>query len=633
MAEPSQESSGTTTETSQPESSDTLQGPAAQGIPTDKKRKAKLKSVWAEAKDLIWQRRKKLAFGLVLIIIGRLAGLVMPASSKFLIDEVLVGGNVGLLKPLAFAVLGATSLQALSSFTLAQTLSITAQRAITEMRKDVQQHVIRLPVSYFDSTKAGVLVSRIMTDAEGIRNLVGTGLVQLIGGLITASLSLVVLFYLNWQMTLVTLSLVLVFGGVMAAAFRKLRPLFRLRGELNARVTGRLTETLGGARIVKSYSAERREDLVFAKGAHELFRNVAKTIMTTSGVSAGTTFLFGLVGVVMMLMGGNAILEDRMTLGDLVSYIFFTGTLAAPMVQLANIGTQITEAFAGLDRIHELRRVATEDDEDAEREPLHDIRGDIAFDDVVFEYEEDQPVLRGISFEAKAGSTTALVGSSGSGKSTTIGLVTAFHRPKSGRILVDGKDLADLRLHDYRKHLGIVLQDNFLFDGTVAENIAFARPHASREEILEAGRIAHCHDFVESFPNSWDTVVGERGVKVSGGQRQRIAIARAILADPSILILDEATSSLDSESEAKIRDGLESLRQGRTTFVIAHRLSTIRSADQILVLEEGEIVERGSHDELIARGGRYKDLHDRQHAWEADRFINPGEELPSSESE
>lgn len=599
-------------------------------IPGDKKRKPKLTSVWAEAKHLVWRSRKRLAFGLVLIIVGRFAGLVMPASSKYLVDEVMVGGRAELLRPLALAVLVATTLQALSSFTLAQLLSVAAQRAITEMRKDVQQHVVRLPVSYFDSTKAGILVSRIMTDAEGIRNLVGTGLVQLIGGMLTAVLSLIVLFYLNWKMTLITLCLVLAFGGGLAAAFRKLRPLFRERGELNARVTGRLTETLGGARIVKAYSAERREDLVFARGAHELFRNVAKTIVTTSGVTAGTTFLFGLVGVVMMLMGGGAILEGSMTLGDFVSYVFFTGTLAAPMVQISSIGTQITEAFAGLDRIHELRQIATEDKEDEDREPFRDIQGDIVFDDVFFEYEEDQPVLRGISFEAKAGSTTALVGSSGSGKSTTIGLVTAFQRPKSGRILVDGKDLDTLRLHDYRKNLGIVLQDNFLFDGTVAENIAFARPHASREEILEAGRIAHCHDFVESFPNSWDTVVGERGVKVSGGQRQRIAIARAILADPSILILDEATSSLDSESEAKIRDGLETLRKGRTTFVIAHRLSTIRSADQILVLEEGEIVERGSHAELIARGGRYKDLHDRQHAWEADRFVNPGEELPAA---
>ncbi|MDA8016836.1 MAG: ABC transporter ATP-binding protein/permease [Thermoanaerobaculia bacterium] len=598
-----------------------------------KTRRAKLTSVWAEARHLIWQRRKRLALGLVLIVVGRLAGLVMPASSKYLVDEVLVGGRVELLRPLALAVLAATTLQALSSFTLAQLLSIAAQRAITEMRKDVQQHVIRLPVSYFDSTKAGVLVSRIMTDAEGIRNLVGTGLVQMIGGMMTATLSLVVLFYLNWKMTLVTLSLVLVFGGGMAAAFRRLRPLFRLRSELYARVTGRLTETLGGARIVKAYSAERREDLVFAKGAHELFRNVARTITTTSSVTAGTTFLFGLVGVVMMLMGGNAILSDTMTLGDFVSYVFFTGTLAAPMVQISNIGTQITEAFAGLDRIHELRQVATEDEEDAVRAPLQQIRGDITFEDVHFEYEEDQPVLRGVSFDAPAGTTTALVGSSGSGKSTTIGLVTAFQRPKSGRILVDGKDLEDLRLHDYRKNLGIVLQDNFLFDGTVAENIAFARPHASREEILEAGRIAHCHDFVEGFPDGWDTIVGERGVKVSGGQRQRIAIARAILADPSILILDEATSSLDSESEAKIRDGLESLRQGRTTFVIAHRLSTIRSADQILVLEDGEIVERGSHDELIARAGRYKELHDKQHAWEANRFVNPGEELPTTGSQ
>ncbi|MEM9555377.1 MAG: ABC transporter ATP-binding protein [Acidobacteriota bacterium] len=598
-----------------------------------KKKKADLSSVWAEAQGIVWRYRWRLALGLMLIVISRLAGMVLPASSKFLVDDVLTGGNTDLLMPLVAATAVATLVQAATSFTLAQLLSIAAQRAITEMRKSVEQHVVRLPVSYFDSTKSGVLISRVMTDAEGIRNLVGTGLVQMIGGLLTAGIALSVLLYLNWRMTLVTLVFLLAFGGMMAFAFRRLRPLFRERGELNARVTGRLGETLGGVRIVKSYTAERREDLTFARGAHSLFRNVALTITATSAVSAGASLVFGGIGVIMMVMGGNAILEGTMTLGDFVSYIFFTALVAAPLVQISSIGTQITEAFAGLDRIHELRSMATEDESDAARTPLGTVRGDISFDDVWFEYEEDQPVLRGVSFTAPAGSTTALVGSSGSGKSTTIGLVAAFHRPNRGSISVDGRPLDSLRLRDYRRQIGIVMQDNFLFDGTVADNIAFGVPGAPRDAVEAAGKIAHVDDFVRDFPDGYDTVVGERGVKVSGGQRQRIAIARAILADPTILILDEATSSLDSESEAKIQDGLESLRAGRTTFVIAHRLSTIRSADQILVLEEGEIVERGSHAELIARGGRYKELHDRQHAFEQNLFVNPGEEIQRDEDD
>jgi subfamily B ATP-binding cassette protein MsbA len=472
-----------------------------------------------------------------------------------------------------------------------------------------------------------VLISRIMSDAEGIRNLVGTGLAQVVGGVITAAIVIGVLFYISWQLTLIILAVLLVYGVLMGMAFKKVRPLFRDRGKINAEVTGRLGESLGGARIVKAYTAERREDRIFAHGAHRLLRNVAKSITTIAAVGSGTGLLLGSISVVMMVVGGRAVLHGSMTLGDLIQYLLFTGIVIAPMIQISSIVTQIGEAFAGLDRIHELRKVATEEERDASREPLSEIRGDVAFEDVSFEYNPGVPVLKHVSFEAPAGSTTALVGSSGSGKSTLISLVMAFNRPRSGRILIDGRDLGSVRLHDYRSQLGIVLQDNFLFDGTVAENIAYGNPRATREEILEVGRIAHCDAFVTDFPDGYDTVVGERGVKVSGGQRQRIAIARAILADPVILILDEATSSLDSESEAMIQDGLEKLRSGRTTFVIAHRLSTIRSADQILVLEDGEIVERGNHQRLYALEGRYRELHDKQYRLERNRFINPGEDF------
>jgi ABC-type multidrug transport system fused ATPase/permease subunit len=582
--------------------------------------------VWREARELMWAHRGTLAVGFVLMLISRAAGLVLPASSKYLIDDVIGEGRADLLMPLVLAVGAATLVQAATTFGLSQVISVTAQRAIAEMRRSVQEHVVRLPVSYFDSTQSGVLISRIMTDAEGIRNLVGTGIVQLVGGILTAIAALSVLFWLNWRLTTITLLLLLVFGAVMAIAFRKLRPIFRERGEINARVTGRLAESMGGIRVVKAYGTEKREERVFTRGVHRLFRNVARTITATSAVSAFATVVIGVVGVVVMLVGGRAILAGEMTLGGFVMYVFFTGLLAAPVVQIAAIGTQISEAFAGLDRIRELRQMATEGDEDREKEPLGEVEGHIAFENVDFGYTEDVPVLHGVSFDAPAGSTTALVGSSGSGKSTLIGLTMAFHRPHAGRVLVDGRDLKELRLRDYRAQLGVVLQDNFLFDGTVEENIRFARPDASRDEVLDAARVAHCDEFVSGFPEGYDTVVGERGIKLSGGQRQRIAIARAILADPRILILDEATSSLDSESEALIQDGLRRLRSGRTTFVIAHRLSTIRSADQILVLEEGEIVERGTHAELMERGGRYRFLHDRQYAWERERFVNPGED-------
>jgi ABC-type multidrug transport system fused ATPase/permease subunit len=594
-----------------------------------KKAKKKLdpKIVWREARELVWAHRRRLAIGLVLMLINRAAGLVLPGSTKLLVDDVIGKQNMKLLPVLAFAVGTATVVQALTTFGLGQVLGIAAQRAVTDMRRRVQDHVLRLPLQYFDSTQTGVLISRIMNDAEGIRNLVGTGLVQLSGGIITAAVALGVLLYLNWRLTLINVAVLSLFGGVMTYAFQKVRPLFRERWKIEGEVTGRLTESLGGIRIVKTYTAEKREKLVFARGINRFFRMIAKTMFAVSGITAFSTLIVGVVGVLMMTIGGRAILAGQMTLGEFVMYLSFTAMLAAPMVQLASIGTQISEAFAGLDRIREIREMTTEDAADATREPALDLRGDVAFEDVSFEYNPGVRVLKHVNFDAPAGTTTALVGSSGSGKSTLTGLIMAYHRPIEGRVLIDGRDLATLKLREYRTHLGAVLQDNFLFDGSIAENIAFSRPNASREDVIRVSRIAHVDEFVNGFEKTYDTIVGERGVKLSGGQRQRVAIARAILADPTILILDEATSSLDSESEALIQDGLRSLRSGRTTFVIAHRLSTIVSADQILVLEGGEIVERGTHDELLARDGRYRQLYDKQYRIERDRFINPGEDF------
>ena len=591
------------------------------------KKKVTAQAAWREARELLWARRGRLAVGLGIMLVNRLSGLILPASSKFLIDDVIGKGRADLLMPLALAAGAATVVQAITSFALSQVLGVAAQRAITDMRRRVESHVARLPVRYFDSTQTGVLISRIMTDAEGIRNLVGTGLVQLTGSVVTALVALAALFYLNWFLTVVTLVCLGAFGGVMAFAFKKLRPLFRERGKINAEVTGRLNETLGGIRIVKTYTAEKREELVFTKGVHRLYRNIGKSITSVSGVTAFSTIVVGLIGVLMIVLGGRSILSGQMTLGDFFMYILFTGLLVAPVVQIASIGTQITEAFAGLDRIREILGMATEDQEDRRLAPMPDVDGAIEFDRVFFEYNEGVPVLKDVSFRAAAGTTTALVGSSGSGKSTLISLVMAFNRPLSGRILIDGRDLTSVRLRDYRSHLGVVLQDNFLFDGTVGDNIRYGRPAATMEEIKAVSRIAHADEFIDAFDNGYDTIVGERGVKLSGGQRQRVAIARAILADPRILVLDEATSSLDSESEALIQDGLRSLRRGRTTFVIAHRLSTIRSADQILVVEHGEIVERGTHAELLALGGRYRTLYDKQYRLEEDRFINPGEDF------
>jgi ABC-type multidrug transport system fused ATPase/permease subunit len=591
-----------------------------------KRTKVDFKNVRVEAGHIVREHRRTLAVGMVLMLVNRLCGLVMPAMPKFLLDDVVGKGRTDLLMPLVLAAAGAALIQAATSFTLAQVVSVAAQGAIARMRKDVQAHVLRLPVSYFDSTKTGVLISRIMTDPEGIRNLVGTGLVQLVGGLVTAVLAFGVLLYLNFKLTLGTIVLLLAFAVAMSTAFKKLRPIFRKRGEINAEVTGRLNESLGGVRLVKTYVAEEREESIFGEGVDRLFRNIASTITGTSAVGAFSTLIVGGIGVLILMIGGKAIIAGQMTTGDLVSYLLYVGVMAAPLVQISSISTQISEAFAGLDRIHELRSVKTEDDEDDERLALPDVAGEVVFDDVWFEYKPDTPVLKGISFHAAAGTTTALVGPSGAGKSTLIGLVMAFYRPMKGSISVDGRPLADLRLKDYRRFLGVVMQDNFLFDGTIRENIAFSNPDATDAGIREASHIAHCDEFIERFDDTYDTVVGERGVKLSGGQRQRVGIARAILANPRVLILDEATSSLDSEAEALIQDGLQNLRRGRTTFVIAHRLSTIRSADQILVMDEGEIVERGTHEELLALDGLYRRLYEKQHGLMVDLFINPGEE-------
>jgi ABC-type multidrug transport system fused ATPase/permease subunit len=596
-------------------------------VPTPAKKKLNPSAAWREARELVWTHRRRLSIGLSLMLVSRVASMVLPLAPRYLIDDVIGKRRVELLTPIALAVVAATAVQAVTSFALSQILGVAAQRAITDMRKRLQARVMRLPVRYFDSTQTGVLISRIMSDAEGIRNLVGTGLVQLVGGFVSAGLGLGALMWLNWRLTVITIVVLGAFGGGMAYAFRTLRPLFRERGKINAEVTGRLTEALGGIRIVKSYTAEKREEIVFTKGAHRLFRNIAKSMTGVSATTAGSTLIVGVIGVLMIWLGGRAVLAGTMTPGDLFSYILLIGVVAAPLVSIASIGTQITEAFAGLDRIREILDMPTELDEDAQRAELGRIRGDVAFDSVWFEYNAGQPVLRGVSFEAPAGTTTALVGSSGSGKSTLISLVMAFNRPTQGRVLIDGQDLAALRLFDYRQQLASVLQENFLFDGTIAENVGYARPGSTIEEIKQACRVAHCDEFINQFPDGYDTIVGERGIKLSGGQRQRVSMARAGLANPRILILDEATSSLDSESEQMIQDGLRNLRSGRTTFVIAHRLSTIRSADQILVLEAGEIVERGTHAALLAANGRYRQLYDKQYKFESDRFINDGEDF------
>ena len=598
--------------------------------PPKGKPKYDTKRAWAEARALIWEHRTSVAVGLVLMLVSRAAGFVLPYSTKRVLDDVLPNRDIRMLGYIALAGLAATIVQSITGYALSQVVSVAAQQAIARLREEVQGHLIRLPVKFFDSTKSGVLVSRVMNDPEGIRNLIGTGLIQLTGGIVSAIAALGVLFYLNWRLTAATIVFLAVFGVVMSIAFKRLRPIFRERSVITAEVTGRLTETLGGIRLIKVYTAEEREKEVFGKGVQKLFENIAKTITGTSLTGTLGLAVVGVIGLIAMYVGGRDVINGQMTVGSLITFVFFIVLVTAPLIQIASIGTQITEAFAGLDRIRELRDMPTEDQEDAAKQPVPSVVGRVEFDHVSFEYEAGNPVLKDVSFTAPAGTTTALVGSSGSGKSTMISLIMAFAQPQQGQIKVDGTPVSDLKLREYRRHLGVVMQDNFLFDGTVMENIAFTKPGATKDEVMAVAKIANAHEFIQGFPQQYDTIVGERGVKLSGGQRQRVAIARAILADPRVLILDEATSSLDSESEHLIQEGLRRLRAGRTTFVIAHRLSTITSADQILVLEHGQIIERGTHHELLALGGRYRDLYNRQYQLEQDQFINPGEEIAAT---
>lgn len=574
-----------------------------------------------------------LALGFVLMLINRAAGLVLPGSTRYLVDNIIGNKQIWLLKPLVLAVLGATVIQGVTSFTLTQLLSKEAQRLIAELRRRVQEHIGRLSVSYYDANKAGVLVSRIMTDVEGVRNLVGTGLVEFLGGILTALFSLIFLMRISPLLTSVALLFIAGFGLGLRTAFARIRPIFRERGKINADVTGRLTESLSGVRVVKGYHAEAQEAAVFAGGVGRLLDNVLRSLTAISLMSLSATVLMGVVGATVMFLGARQILGGGLTLGGFMTFTAFLAFLVAPMFQVVGIGTQITEALAGLDRTQEVLAERPEDADPRRASPMPPIEGNIAFEDVNFAYEPGKPILFDVGFRSAPGTVTALVGPSGSGKSTIISLIAAFHEPTEGAVLVDGVDLATVRLDSYRTQLGVVLQDTFLFDGTIRENVAFARPGATEPQILEACRIARVDEFAERFEKKYDTVVGERGVKLSGGQRQRVSIARAILADPRILILDEATSSLDSESEAAIQEGLAYLMKGRTTFVIAHRLSTIRRAEQILVVEEGRVVERGTHQSLYDQQGRYYDLYTRQHGIDANLFLAPGEGDDTPESQ
>jgi len=597
----------------------------AEKDPTKPAKSQRLKAVLPEVWKLMRPRRWLLALGFVLMVINRVAALVLPYSTKFLIDTVINKHHIEQLRPLVLLVLAATLIQGITSFSLTQLLSKAAQRLIADLRQQVQVHISRLPVAFYDSNKTGNLVSRIMSDVEGVRNLLGTGLVDFAGGVLTSAIALVLLFRTSSQMTVIAVGSLFCFAIALNKAFATIRPIFRERSKINAEVTGRLTESLGGVRVIKGYHAEEREESIFAKGVHRLLDNVMRTLTATSVMSLSASVLLGCVGAVTMYVGAHQIAAGTLTVGGFFSYTLLLGFLVAPIMQIVSIGTQLTEALAGLERTQEIMRERPEDQDPKRSTALRDIVGTVEFDNVSFSYDGKHEVLRNISFRAEPGTVTALVGSSGSGKSTTIGLISAFYVPTKGRILVDGVDLSTVRLDSYRTRLGVVLQESFLFDGTIRENVVFSRPEASEEDFLHACRVARVDEFAESFADKYETVVGERGVKLSGGQRQRISIARAILAEPRILILDEATSSLDSESEQTIQQGLSYLMQGRTTFAIAHRLSTIRRADQILVMEQGQIVERGTHEQLYAAHGRYYDLYTRQQGVEQNLFLAPGE--------
>lgn len=587
--------------------------------------KPKLSKVMPEVWKLVKPRRFLLAGSFALMILNRASGLVLPGSAKILIDKVMNGHDMSLLPWIVSAVVVATMVQGASSYFLTQLLSKEGQRLIADLRMQVQSHIGRLPVAFYDENRTGTLVARIMTDVEGVRNLIGTGVIDFFGGILTAIFAFCVLITLSVKMTLLSFVILVVFGLILQKAFTTIRPIFRERAKINAEVTGRLTESLGGVRVVKGYHAEESEARVFATGAQRLLDNVISSLTAQSLMGLASTAVLGIVGALIMYLGATEINAGHLTTGGYVEYVMFLAFMVAPIAQLVGIGTQLTEALAGLDRTTEILNEQEEDSEPARVHPGFAVSGDVVFDQVEFEYEAGKPVLHGVSFESKPGTVTALVGSSGSGKSTIISLICGFHTATSGRILIDDADLAMMRLSSYRQQLGVVLQETFLFDGSIRDNVKFSRPMATEAQLMEACRIARVDEFAERFPEGYDTIVGERGVKLSGGQRQRISIARAILADPRILILDEATSSLDSESEAMIQGGLNHLMQGRTTFVIAHRLSTIRRADQILVIENGNILERGTHESLYALGGRYFDLYTRQHGLETNLFLAPGE--------
>ncbi len=562
---------------------------------------------WA-LKNIIWPRRKTIAIGLLLIFISRPAGLVLPTATKYLLDDAVPNQNMAMLKMIVIIIVISLAVQAISSFLLTRILSVEAQFLISELRVRVQKKILSLPINFFDNNKSGALVSRIMTDVEGVRNLVGTGLVQLIGGTITSVLALILLINISPSMTLFTLVPVGLFAFIALKAFGRIRPIFRERGKLNAEVTGRLTETLNGVRVIKGFNAEESENKTFESGARRLYENVKSSLTATAFVTSSGTFLIGFASAGILAMGGYFMIQQDLTAGELISFISLLAFMIAPIVQMSNIGSQMTEAFAGLDRTEEIMQMDPEDLEENRPLKLESLHGDIVFDDVSFSYEEDKEVLKNISFKAPQGSVTALVGSSGSGKSTIASLAATFLNPDGGLITIDGQDISKINLSSYRKYLGVVLQDDFLFEGTIRENILFPRPDATESELDEAVKGAYVNEFTDRFEDGLDTVIGERGVKLSGGQRQRISIARALLADPKVIILDEATSNLDTESETYIQKSLDILMKDRTTFVIAHRLSTIRQADQILIVEEGKIIERGTHDELIAAKGRYYEL-------------------------